>query len=249
MKRKLRAFPFGNKQKEDILKQLQEHYDADEIIKGQYWENGKGCAEGCTIHSCDHQMYETQLGIHATLAHLEDVIFEGLPNKLAKNWPIDFVSSINVGADLSLVFAKLYVRIATDQEHGFHKYTNDKRVHHVADLYQRMIDGNTVSSKKWDDAGDAARDATRDATRAAAGEVAWAAWAAWDAAFAARAAAWGATRATRAAAFAAGCASVDAMADRDAAWDADRDAAWAAARDQHYIWMSQVLLEILKEEK
>ena len=127
----------------------------------------------------DNKIYEIEFGIHATLAHLEDVIFEGLPNEVSKNWPIDFVSSINVGADLSLVFAKFYVRIATDQEHGFQQYTNDKRVHHVADLYKRTIAGDTVSSKEWDDARDA----------------------------------------------------------------------MDAARDQHYVWMSQVLLEILKEEK
>ena len=34
-----------------ILKQLRAHAKADEIVKGLYWENGKGCAVGCTIHS------------------------------------------------------------------------------------------------------------------------------------------------------------------------------------------------------
>ena len=38
-----------------IMAQLQAHYDADDLIKGQYWENGKGCAVGCTLHSRDRK--------------------------------------------------------------------------------------------------------------------------------------------------------------------------------------------------
>jgi hypothetical protein len=33
-------------QKAAILQQLEQHRVADEIVKGQYWENGKGCAVG-----------------------------------------------------------------------------------------------------------------------------------------------------------------------------------------------------------
>ena len=33
-----------------VIKQLRDHAAADEIVKGQYWEGGKGCAVGCTIH-------------------------------------------------------------------------------------------------------------------------------------------------------------------------------------------------------
>ena len=39
--------------KTSILAQIQMHHDADEIVKGQYWQDGKGCAVGCTIHSGD----------------------------------------------------------------------------------------------------------------------------------------------------------------------------------------------------
>ena len=44
--------------KEKYLTRVQAHYKADEIIQGKYWENGKGCAVGCTIHSSDHKNYE-----------------------------------------------------------------------------------------------------------------------------------------------------------------------------------------------
>jgi hypothetical protein len=79
------------------------HADADEIIKGRYWENGKGCAVGCTIHGETHESFERELGIPQMLAWLEDVIFEGLPNRLAKTWPERFLSSIAPGKDLSPV--------------------------------------------------------------------------------------------------------------------------------------------------
>ena len=85
-----------------ILAQLNAHARADELVKGRYWENGKGCAVGCTIHSSDHAEYETRFGIPQMLARLEDRIFEGLPNGKAKEWPIRFMSAIRPGADLCL---------------------------------------------------------------------------------------------------------------------------------------------------
>jgi hypothetical protein len=59
--------------KNKYLKRVEEHYKADEIIQGVYWENGKGCAVGCTIEGSDqHEKYETELGIPRELAYLED---------------------------------------------------------------------------------------------------------------------------------------------------------------------------------
>ena len=64
---------------------------------------GKAAAVGCTIHGETHESFERELGIPQMLAWLEDVIFEGLPNRLAKNWPERFLSSIAPGRDLSPV--------------------------------------------------------------------------------------------------------------------------------------------------
>ena len=89
--------------KSNYLARVAGHADADEIIKGRYWENGKGCAVGCTIHGETHASFERELGIPQMLAWLEDVIFEGLPNRLAKTWPERFLSSIAPGRDLSPV--------------------------------------------------------------------------------------------------------------------------------------------------
>ena len=135
------AYHNNPKLKQDILQQLQIHHDADEIIKGVYWENGKGCAVGCTLHSDNHQEYETRFGIPKILAHLEDAIFEGLPNDLAKTWPINFMSAIPIGADLSHVWRDFAVWLLIDPVDGVIKHTNPgteayEVILRVANLYQ-----------------------------------------------------------------------------------------------------------------
>jgi hypothetical protein len=105
------AYPLGETQKSDIIAELQDHAHQDRLIKGVYWENGKGCAVGCTIKSEKHSEYEERFGIPMILAHLEDSIFEGLPNSQAMLWPMQFMSAIPVGSDLSLVGWKFLERM------------------------------------------------------------------------------------------------------------------------------------------
>ena len=92
--------------KREYLSRVRKHRKADELIHGTYWEHGKGCAVGCTVHSGNHGDYETQLGIPRILARLEDGIFESLSNGKAQEWPERFLSAIKPGADLSLVWPK-----------------------------------------------------------------------------------------------------------------------------------------------
>jgi hypothetical protein len=76
----MKAFHNKPEIKEEYLQRIRTHKAADQIIHGSYWENGKGCAVGCTIHGNDHSRYETELGIPKNIAYLEDSIFEGLSN-------------------------------------------------------------------------------------------------------------------------------------------------------------------------
>ena len=76
------------------LTRVRAHAKADEIIHGTYWEDGKGCAVGCTIHGEAHIKYETELGIPCILARLEDVLFERMGNGHAKEFPVQFLSAI-----------------------------------------------------------------------------------------------------------------------------------------------------------
>lgn len=99
----LLSFHNDPKIKAKYLKLVNAHFKADEIIKGQYWQDGKGCAVGCTIHGSDHRKYEIELGIPEWLAIVEDAIFEGPPNKRARNWPGEFLKAVPIGKDLNQI--------------------------------------------------------------------------------------------------------------------------------------------------
>ena len=143
------AYHRNKELKRSIIAELEAHRAADRLVKGRYWENGKGCAVGCTIKSGNHSLYESKFGIPQSLARLEDAIFEGLPNQLAQHWPVRFMSSINVGADLSLVQWHILTWIV-------------QRANPDPDaVVQRVLDGLAMlaSGLPWPDANAAAADA------------------------------------------------------------------------------------------
>jgi hypothetical protein len=186
----LRAFHGDPKIKKHYLSRVEMHAKADEIIHGKYWEDGKGCAVGCTIHSANHAAYESELGIPRVLAHLEDGIFESLENGESKKWPRRFLSAIEPGADLGMVWPRFSVWLLVDAKWGCIKYARTdsqrKAIQGVADAYQRVIErSDTVED--WfklraaaDDA--AAADADAAAAAAAADAAAADTYAAADAA-------------------------------------------------------------------
>jgi len=140
----LRAFHGDPKIKKHYLSRVEMHAKADEIIHGKYWEDGQGCAVGCTIHSGDHAAYESELGIPRVLAQLEDGIFESLENGESKKWPCRFLSAIEPGADLGMVWPRFSVWLLVDAKWGCIKYarTDSQRnaIQGVADAYQRVIE-------------------------------------------------------------------------------------------------------------
>ena len=95
----MKAFLDSPEIQQKCITRLQEHYDADEIIHGTYWENGKGCAVGCVLHSSNHRQAEDELGIPEWFMHLMDILFEGMPNKHSKEFPLKLFSSIPIGMD------------------------------------------------------------------------------------------------------------------------------------------------------
>ena len=223
----MKAFHGDPKVKEKYLGRVKDHREADEIVKGQYWGDGKGCAVGCTIHGDDHLAYETELGIPAQLAHLQDWMFEHLPSEEAKDFPVDFLESIPVGADLKPVLNRFLHWLLVDPEDGIVQHAQDEGAERVkeailavAALHSRVIKGEEVPNVQWD----AARAAARDAGPYAA---------AWAAATGA---------AARAAVSAAARAAVSAAASDAAstAWNAPRTAAIKRQKDK--------LLELLSED-
>jgi hypothetical protein len=120
--------------KEKYLDRVESHYKMDEIEKGYYWEKGKGCAVGCTIHGNQHIKYEIELGIPKVLAHLEDRIFEGLPNERAKIWPKEFLEAINVGSNLKDVWPKFIIWLLIDEKYGVLPHAKDDEFREVIKL-------------------------------------------------------------------------------------------------------------------
>lgn len=141
--------------KQQVIAGLQAHYEADEIIKGTYWQNGKGCAVGCILHDLNpgkspemYARFEIELGIPQIVARLIDKIFEGLPNEEAKEFPLKYMSAIPVGTDLSLVWPHLAIFLL-DEAERFHK-TDENRSTGLAvkSIYNQILKGEPLSIKE-----------------------------------------------------------------------------------------------------
>ncbi len=134
---KLLSFHNDPKIKKKYVDRVKAHAKADEIIKGKYWEGGKGCAVGCTVHSNRHDDYSEELGICWQLALVEDSIFEKLPNGDAKDFPIQFLKSMPVGVDTNLIFKKFVLWNLADKKEGLIYIIKDEK---VTSLLKRMDD-------------------------------------------------------------------------------------------------------------
>ena len=147
----MRAFHNDSAIKKKYLDRVTAHERADEIVQGcGYWESGKGCAVGCTLHGDNHAAYETELGIPLIIARLEDGIFEQLPNDLAKTWPRRFLECIQPGADLSMVWPKFAVWMLTDEEYGVIKFAKSdaqrESIQTISDMYLFKIEGAEIDA-------------------------------------------------------------------------------------------------------
>ena len=248
-----------NQEKKDLLvAEIIRHREADQLMQGTYGQekhgDWKGCAVGCAIHSLnltlgktystnDHSVYETELGIPELLAILEDRIFEGLSVEDSKTWPEKFMQAVPVEADLSLVWPKFAVWLLVDEKDGVLQYADSHRsiaaITRVAELYKKVIDGETVDRQTWRDAdADAYASAYASASASASASSAYAS--AYAAASAAAYAAASVSADAAYAAYAAAAASAAAYAAASAAAD-------AAARQIHYKKCASKLLEILSE--
>jgi hypothetical protein len=246
--------------KKAVLEQLRAHAEADELVKGHYWQAGKGCAVGCTIHSGRHVEYEVRFGIPEMLARLEDCIFEGLPNGAAKAWPVSFMTAVRPGSDLSCVGWKFLHWLLTDEKvnPGINHSLVRNAVKQCADVLAPLSKGLPIAER-------AAWRAMWSAEASAAESAAWSAAsaaesAAWSAASAAESAAWSAVSAAESAASAAESAAWSAASaaasTASAAWSAESAAwsaasaesaaTWSAAWSAAYILMSEKLIELIE---
>jgi hypothetical protein len=223
-----RAFHGEPAIKAHYLARVQAHRLNDEIRHGYYWKDGRGCGVGCTLHSNDHGAYEQELGIPRVLAYLEDGIFEALPAPHDSAWPEAFLLAIPVGADLTRVWPRFFLCLATDAAHGLLRHVQAPAwaqqqavIEQVIALYRAWVTTGDIPGAAGAAAAAGAVRAARAASAASAAEAAWAAeaasaasaaeaaWAAWAAAWAAACVAAEAAEAARSAAAAAGAAHGD----------------------------------------
>jgi hypothetical protein len=152
--------------KSKYLNRVLAHQAADEIAHGFYWENGKGCAVGCTLHSNRHAAYETELGVSRMLARLEDRLFEGMANGKSKEFPAKFLAAIQPGADLSRVGWIFLHWLLTEELVGRDDPRVAQQVKACADVLIPLTQGEPVDRQAAREArGEAFR--VRDAARAA----------------------------------------------------------------------------------
>jgi hypothetical protein len=226
--------------KSQAIAEMQAHIAADQLVKGQYWEDGKGCFIGCAVGEKGvghwHDTFEELYNIDKRLAKLFDALFEGLPNERSMRWPIEVYTAIQVGADVSKVADEFRYWLLTGEDSPLaFSFKEDAwgvwdAIKGVAALYSERLAGKEPSNAAWVAAANAAYAA--DAARYAADRCA---------AKAARYAAGGCAAKTAWAAACAACASwaVEAAA-RAAGADSGADAVVAA-----YIKMADKLLELL----
>ena len=234
--------------KEFYINRIEQHSKADEIIQGVYWENGKGCAVGCTIHGDEHCKYEDELGIPQILAILEDKIFENLPNELAKTWPKRFLSAIKVGIDLSKVWPKFAIFLLTDSTQCNSRHPQCSI---VAKAFQDEINGKridwTTIRKSADAAYAAAVAAAAYDASAASAASAYASSASAASAYASSASAASAYASSASAASAASASASAAYAVSAVYAASAASAASDAAQQRAYISQSEKLIELLGE--
>ncbi len=224
---------FNQDRKDDLIMKLERHAQADAFRRGVYFENGKGCAVGCTlvdygVNPEKHAEYEPLFGIPEVIALLEDSIFEGLPIDKAKKWPLRFANAVPVKTDLSGVWPKFAIALMIDPDHGVINYaqTEDQGsvIRRCADLYTKFP--NVDKSE--------ARLIRKDAAAAYAVDAA------------ASGAAVGYTAVGYTAATAATADAVYAAYAADAAAAAYAYASSGAAKQNHHEWMADKLIEILE---
>ncbi len=160
----MRAFTNTVENKTQAVKAAKTHRKLDMLIQGTY-ANGsgksfKGCSVGCTYEPFRkefkdldlHKISEPVHGIPEELTRLRDNIFERLSAEDAKDWHVNFTTSISVGADLSNVINKFMYWLMTDKN-GVIKYARPDgaaAIKTVAGLYKRRIKGDNPTQQEWE---------------------------------------------------------------------------------------------------
>ena len=141
----------------DLRAQVEAHLAADKLVKGQYWEDRKGCFIGCLAHEytqsgCISKNEETY-SLPAMVQILADNIFEGLTVSEGREFFAAFPDAVGTnGKDLSDVGWLFLI----EELRALPPQTGDVKMH-----IDRVIDGLELISggKEWPGATKAATSA------------------------------------------------------------------------------------------
>ena len=122
----LQAFNNDKEFKDQMIAAAISHREKDEYIAGCYAKmNGsfKGCSVGCSLFDvkgikgidvgedyADHALLAKELGIPEFICHLQDSIFEGLPDSERFKWTERLFNSIPLGVDLTPVLPRFLLK-------------------------------------------------------------------------------------------------------------------------------------------
>ena len=95
---------FGSEEvKARYVKRMEDHIKADELIRNVGFEDGKGCAVGCTLDRYSHKGFEDELGIPEWVAHLIDTLHENTSSDVWPTFSINFLKAVKPGVNLELI--------------------------------------------------------------------------------------------------------------------------------------------------
>ena len=165
------AFHNDPKLKAWLIREIKKHQKADRYMQNHYFHSyggpssWKGCALGCAVQSInkkfdlhldhdDHTAYET-LGMPTLFAVLEDAVFEALPMKEAKEWPLQLANATPVGADLSRVFYQALYWICNNPAFGLRMFEDQSGIVQFNHILKRKIEEPDVviEANEWQGVG------------------------------------------------------------------------------------------------
>ena len=181
----MNSFHGDSEFKQKYIDRVVAHKNADAIVQGRYWEEGKGCAVGCTFELSDnvHEAGAKEWDVPEWLLRLEDTIFEGLPNDKAVNFPLQIIEAIPVGKSedffnqIKWKFSAFLLKenidrvLDLDIEETLKKQIVES-IRSVLNLYELALE----TSREWSEsARSAAWSAADSASRSAAESASWSA--------------------------------------------------------------------------
>lgn len=169
----------------ELLENAKAHYAADMLLKRTYGTvlggKFKGCSVGCHLRHIkptfdgDAHDYDDKHGIVARyygypewLAHLQDTIFEGLPDDESARWHVQLaerIAALPDEPDWQRILHRVHVAILRIALRA--AGTAQEVVQQVIDLHERAGNGEIVSDELWSAAESAAWSAKWSARSAA----------------------------------------------------------------------------------